>query len=294
MAGAVIVISSHVARGSVGNRAMVFALERLGFEVWAVPTVVLPHHPGHGPVDRIVLDEEAFAGLLQRLVANARAAGVAGIISGYLASPAQAEAVAALVAAVKAARPEALYLCDPVIGDAEPGQPGRLYVADVLAHAVRDLILPLADAATPNAFECVWLSGQDPADLAHAAAGLPPDAVLVTSAPALLRGQHGNLLVEADAVTSLEHPTLLTRVKGTGDLLAALLLARRLEGHSWAKAAELSLSSVFEVLAGSAKAGADEMLLAAFQHALFRPQAPVNVRRLRGRSPGPEAETAIS
>ena len=38
--GAVIAISSHVARGSVGNRAMVFALERLGFEVWAVPTIV--------------------------------------------------------------------------------------------------------------------------------------------------------------------------------------------------------------------------------------------------------------
>ena len=33
---AVIVISSHVARGSVGNRAAVFALETLGFPVWAV------------------------------------------------------------------------------------------------------------------------------------------------------------------------------------------------------------------------------------------------------------------
>jgi pyridoxine kinase len=43
----VIVISSHVVRGSVGNRAAVFALETLGFPVWAVPTVVLPWHPGH-------------------------------------------------------------------------------------------------------------------------------------------------------------------------------------------------------------------------------------------------------
>ncbi|MEP2575390.1 MAG: pyridoxal kinase, partial [Nitratireductor sp.] len=37
---AVIVISSHVARGSVGNRAAVFALETLGYPVWAVPTVI--------------------------------------------------------------------------------------------------------------------------------------------------------------------------------------------------------------------------------------------------------------
>ncbi|MBE0694401.1 MAG: pyridoxal kinase, partial [Aquamicrobium sp.] len=39
---AVIVISSHVARGTVGNRAAVFALETLGLPVWAVPTVILP------------------------------------------------------------------------------------------------------------------------------------------------------------------------------------------------------------------------------------------------------------
>jgi pyridoxine kinase len=53
---AVVVISSHVARGTVGNRAIVFALEALGFPVWAVPTVMLPWHPGHGPAPRIVPD----------------------------------------------------------------------------------------------------------------------------------------------------------------------------------------------------------------------------------------------
>ena len=153
--GAVIVVSSHVARGSVGNRAMVFALERLGFTVWAVPTVMLPHHPGHGPGTRIVPDDKAFAALLHDLVQDGRAAGVAGIVSGYLASAAQAEAVAALVTAVKGTRPDALYVCDPVIGDA-----GRLYVGDALAEAVRDRLLPIADAAKPNAFECGWLAGE--------------------------------------------------------------------------------------------------------------------------------------
>ena len=52
---AVIVVSSHVARGSVGNRAAVFALETLGHPVWAVPTVMLPWHPGHGRATRIPL-----------------------------------------------------------------------------------------------------------------------------------------------------------------------------------------------------------------------------------------------
>jgi len=63
----VIVISSHVVRGSVGNRAAVFALETLGFPVWAVPTVVLPWHPGHGPAGRIVPPAQEFATLMQDL-----------------------------------------------------------------------------------------------------------------------------------------------------------------------------------------------------------------------------------
>ena len=53
--GAIIVISSHVVRGTVGNRAAVFALETLGHPVWAVPTVILPWHPGHGPSRRIAI-----------------------------------------------------------------------------------------------------------------------------------------------------------------------------------------------------------------------------------------------
>ena len=42
-------ISSQVAYGHVGNAAIVPALNALGFEVLPVPTVLLAHHPGHGP-----------------------------------------------------------------------------------------------------------------------------------------------------------------------------------------------------------------------------------------------------
>jgi pyridoxine kinase len=282
---AVIVISSHVARGGVGNRAMVFALERLGFEVWAVPSVIMAHHPGHGLAERIVPADTQFGALLADLVRNGRAAGVAGIISGYLASPAQAEAVARLVRAVKETRPDALYLCDPVIGDALPGRPGRLYVDPLLAAAIRDRLLPLADVTTPNAFECAWLCGEEVcgADLAEQARRLGPPVVLATSAPALMLGQIGNLLVEASAATLLEHPALTTPAKGTGDLLAALLLAGRLAGLDWATAAAKAVASVFEVLAGTAKAGADEMILSALQGAIVSPRAPVHMRRLQGR-----------
>ncbi len=278
--GAVIAISSHVARGSVGNRAMVFALERLGFEVWAVPTVLLPHHPGHGPAERIVPDERQFAALLEALLQGRRAERVAGIVSGYFAHAPQAHAVARIVRAVRQVRQDALYLCDPIIGDA-----GRLYVDESLALAIREELLPLADAATPNAFECSWLGGaaaKEP-DLARLAQALPPPNVLVTSAPALMRGHIGNLLSNGNDLLLFEHPTVATQAKGTGDLLAALLLARRLQGHDWPKAAELAIASTFEIVAATAGAGADELLLAPMQHAIAEPRAAVAMRRLGGR-----------
>lgn len=274
----VIVVSSHVARGAVGSRAMVFVLERLGFTVWAVPTVILPHHPGHGPAERIIADDKAFAGLLDALVKDERAGQVAAIVSGYLGTPGQAHAVAGLVDRVKAARPEALYLADPVIGDG-----GRLYVTEALADAVRDALLPRADAATPNAFECAWLAGHDGSaahDLPRLAASLAPRTVLVTSAPALMRGSVANLLVGPAGPLMLEHPLVDTPLKGTGDLLAALLLGRRLAGGDWAEAAAMALASVFEVVAGSARAGADELMLPALQDALVSPRARIATRRL--------------
>src|SRR5690606_38585310 len=153
-ARAVIVISSHVARGSVGNRAAVFALEQLGFQVWAVPTIMLPWHPGHGPGTRIVPDAEQFSALMKNLADAPWLGEVGAVLSGYLGDAGQAEAVAALVRAVRARNADALYLCDPVTGDA-----GGLYVPQATAEAMRDLLLPLADIATPNRYELEWLCG---------------------------------------------------------------------------------------------------------------------------------------
>ena len=202
-----------------------------------------------------------------------------GIVSGYLATPAQALTVRRIVETVKVANADALYLCDPVIGDA-----GNLYVGAALAEAIRDALLPLADIATPNAFECSWLAGAtdaSEADVAVLARSLPSPATLITSAPALMRGAIGNLLVTGSETILFEHPQLATPVKGTGDLLAALLLARRLGGQDWPKATEMAISSVFEIVAGTAKAGGDELMLAELQDSLIHPHAPINVRRMR-------------
>ena len=58
---AIIVATSQVVRGGVGGRAAVFALERLGFRVWFLPTVQLPWHPGHGAATRITPERETIS-----------------------------------------------------------------------------------------------------------------------------------------------------------------------------------------------------------------------------------------
>lgn len=276
--GAVIVVSSHVARGAVGNRAAVFALQQLGFPVWAVPTVVLPWHPGHGPATRIVPEPDQFAALMRDLESSPWIGEVGAVLSGYLGDAGQAEAVASLVSAVKARNPGALYLCDPVMGDA-----GGLYVAEKTAFAMRDLLMPLADIATPNRFELEWLVGETLGDnraVAQAALRLGPSRMLVTSAHALMAGSIGNLLVTPREVVLAEHRSVPRPPNGTGDLAAALFLARLMEGRSGEKALQMTAAAVFEVVARAVKRQADELMLEADAQSLAHPMAMVQMRRL--------------
>lgn len=275
---AVIVVSSHVVRGSVGNRAAVFALETLGFPVWAVPTVLLPWHPGQGPGTRIVPPAEDFAALMGELARAKWLGEVQAVLSGYLADPGQADAVAALVRAVKARNPHALYLCDPVIGDR-----GGLYVAEEIAARQRDLLMPMADIATPNRYELEWMTGvtlETPAAVAEAALDAGPATMLVTSAPPLMARSTGNLMVTADLAMVAEHRVIEKPVNGLGDLTAALFLARLLDGQTPARALQTTTESVFEVLARTAKRGADELTLEQDASSISTPMAMVHMRRL--------------
>jgi pyridoxine kinase len=275
---AVIVVSSHVARGSVGNRGVVFALETLGHPVWAVPTVILPWHPGHGRATRIVPGPAEFAALLKDLERARWLGEVGAVLSGYLGDPGQAEAIASLVRAVRARNPRALYVCDPVLGDS-----GGLYVPQETAVAIRDVLIPLADIATPNRFELEWISGAKLDDLRSviaAALDTGPPSMLVTSAPAMLAGSIGNLLLTSTDALLAEHRIIEKPPNGLGDLIAAVYLARLLAGQPIAKALQSATASVFEILARTAKRGGDELQIETDAQSLSHPMAMVQLRHL--------------
>jgi len=143
-------IQSEVVHGHVGNSAARFALQRLGFDVWALPTVLLSNHPGYAKFKGETTPAAQLRALIAGLAENGWLASCAGIISGYLGSPDQAAVVAEAVAQVKNANPGALYLCDPVFGD-DDGAYARPGVAEAMARH----LVPLADIVAPNRFDRV-------------------------------------------------------------------------------------------------------------------------------------------
>jgi len=63
----VLALSSHVVRGHVGLGATVPALQYLGHEVWAVPTVLLASRPGLGRPVRYELPSRRVSAVLDAL-----------------------------------------------------------------------------------------------------------------------------------------------------------------------------------------------------------------------------------
>lgn len=281
----VLCISSHVARGFVGNRAAGFALERLGHEVWELATVHLSNHPGHPHAAGAPADPGVLTEMLDALETNGWLGQVDAVLSGYLPSAEHARVVADAVTRVRTAVPGALYLCDPACGD----DPKGLYVSEPAARAIAETLLPLADITTPNRFELAWLAGADVADTAtalQAAERLAPARVLATSIPAAAPDALSNLLCTPEGAWAATVTRQHTAPHGTGDFIAALFLAHRLAGRPDAEALALCTASVEAAL--QASASADELRLVDAQAAWADPAPwPVHALTADGRDDVP-------
>ena len=77
-------IQSHFAYGHVGNSAAVFALQRLGVEVWPIHTVELSNHPGYGDFRGRTADAAAIRELVEGIAARGALARCDGVLSGYV------------------------------------------------------------------------------------------------------------------------------------------------------------------------------------------------------------------
>jgi len=263
-------IQSQVAAGFVGNSAAVFALQRLKREVWALPTVLLSHHPGHGGAQGGPMPVEMLRGMLQGLAGRGCFLRCAAVLSGYLGQAAVAAVVIDAVAQAKAGMPAALYLCDPVLGD-----DGRLYVGEDIVARMRELVA-MADIVSPNAFELGVLRKQafDTRQGAlQAMRGLQaegPGMVLLSSfagadTPA---GTLDVMALEGQAAWRVNVPDFARKFYGAGDLFAGVFLDAYLRRRDLPAALGEACSGVQAVLRRTAEAGADELLLVESQDLL--------------------------
>jgi pyridoxine kinase len=282
---AILSIQSQVAYGHVGNSAAALPLQRLGFDVFPLNTVQLAHHPGYGAWRghrlRPAQLNEILCGLEERGVLGRCAA----VLSGYLGAPGMAEVVARAVAAVRRARPDALYLCDPVIGDDAQG----VFVSAGVPEAIRECLVPLADIVLPNRFELAQLVGRPIEALDDARAGA---AELRTRGPRLVvvtglaqRDRPGELAVLADTAGEswlVATPQLpLSIGGGTGDAFSALFLGHYLNTGKLRAGLERAVAAMFALVERTSAAGAEELELVAAQDDLVDPERQFPAARLR-------------
>ncbi len=263
----VLSIQSEVIYGHVGNAMARFALQRLGREVLGVPTVLFSNHPGYRGAAGETVPAGKLAALIQGLESRGFLDGVAAVLSGYLGEAAQAEVVREAVLKAKRRDPRTLYLFDPVFGDE-----GGAYAAPGVAEAMARHLAPLADVVTPNRFELASLTSRridSVADAVAAARSLGRPLVVATSVP---DGRDlATVAVGPSEAFAVSVPRIDMAAHGTGDLTAALFLARRLEGRPVAEALSLAASSVDALVRAAGAGGLTELPLVAMQGALVDP-----------------------
>jgi len=271
----VLSIQSHVAYGHVGNASAVFPLQRLGIEVWPVHTVQFSNHTGYGEWTGRVFDGQAVDEVVQGIADRGVLGRCDAVLSGYLGSADIGHAVTGAVARVREANPDAVYCCDPVIGDVGRG----VFVRPGIEEFLRDVAVPAADLITPNHFELDLLAGTtttSPAAVKDAVAAvhaLGPRVVLTTSLVTDdTPGDCVDLLAAEDGrFFRVRTPRLDLSVNGAGDAIAALFLAHWLRTGSVAEALGSAAASVFGLLQRTADAGSREILLVDAQDEFVTP-----------------------
>lgn len=270
-------IQSEVVYGHVGNGAARFALQRLGFEVLALPTVLFSNHPGHGRLKGRAIAGGELRGLLDGLDGLGILRHCGAVLSGYLGAPAQAALVRDAVMRVRKANPKAIFACDPVFGD-EGGVYARPGVDKAMA---RDLV-PIADIATPNRFELAALAHMrvtDEASAVVAAHRLARPLVVATSIP-VGKKTLATMAITPRAAWTCRVARRAHAPHGTGDLLSALFLAHRLKGAAIPVALEKAASGVDALIRAAARHKTNEMPLIAAQDALTRTTATLKAIEL--------------
>lgn len=272
-------IQSHVVFGHAGNSAAEFPMRRLGVNVWPLNTVQFSNHTQYRQWTGTVMPASHLVEIADGISAIDELKNCDAVLSGYMGSPEQGNAIIDIVKKVKAVNPNAIYICDPVMGHPEKG----CFVAPGVAEFLCNTALPISDMLSPNILELEELNGKqrinnvDEAILAcREICKRGPKLVLVKH---LSRAGYQNdrfemLLVTKDEAWHIHRPLVDFGVRqpvGVGDMTSGLLIANILKGKSLVDAFEHTTSAVYAVMLETLKRDKYELQLVAAQDEIANP-----------------------
>jgi len=263
----VLSIQSHVVSGYVGNKSAIFPLQVLGLEVHSINSVEFSNHTGYGSWKGNVLNATELGNLMAGLEMN-KLEEFSHVLTGYVGSSSFLEQLCKSIQDLKRKNPNLVYVCDPVMGDN-----GELYVPKELLYIYRDKLIPLADIITPNQFEAELLTERkilnetDVIESMKILHTMGAKTVVISSSDlgttkdslsafgSTRSGDNESIQVWKIVIPRIGH--LFT---GTGDLLAALLLAwmHRTNGNL-PTAMEKSIATLQQVLRRTASYAEDQV-----------------------------------
>ncbi len=279
-------IQSHVVFGHAGNAAAVFPMQRLGAEVWPIHTVQFSNHTEYGHWTGQVFEAAHVQSLVEGIAARGCFETCDAVLSGYMGDVSLGEVILDAVKRAKAANPEALYLCDPVMGNPIKGCVVRPEIPPFMkAHTV-----PAADIATPSSLELEVLSGitvrsfEDVLTATRQIHALGPRIVVVKglrydTQPA----SSDQLLVSSDEgiwVVTTPHFPIEKHLVGAGDLIAGTFLVNYLQSRLVAKSLERAAECMYAVAEATYHAKAWELQIVAAQEQLVNPTTRFSAEKI--------------
>ncbi|MTC38165.1 pyridoxal kinase PdxY [Providencia alcalifaciens] len=275
----VLSIQSHVVFGHAGNSAAAFPMCRMGVDVWPLNTVQFSNHTQYPQWTGSVFPAQHLTDIVEGLAKIHKLEICDAVLSGYIGSAEQGSDILAIVKKVKAANPQVLYFCDPVMGHPEKG----CIVAPGVAEFLCQQALAASDVIAPNLLELEALANEkittveQAVNAARKLCHQGPKTVLVKhlSRAGYRADRFEMILVTAEHSWHVSRPLVDFGEKqpvGVGDLTSGLMLVNILKGEPLNKGLEHVAAAVYEVMLKTKEMGEYELQLVAAQDLMVNPQ----------------------
>lgn len=275
----VLSIQSHVVYGYAGNKSATFPMQLLGVDVWALDTVQFSNHTQYGKWTGMVLPQHQIGEIVAGIEQIDALKDCDAVLSGYMGSAEQVAEIMAVVDKVKSANPNAIYLCDPVMGHPDKG----CIVADGVKEGLVKFALTKADILTPNLVELRELTGLAVENFEQAVNAVKvilqkgPKKVLVKHLSKVGKNpdQFEMLFANAEGIWHISRPLhpFQREPVGVGDLTAGIFLANLLNGKSDLDAFEHTANAVNEVMQMTYQLNRYELQIIASRDRIIHPQS---------------------